>query len=173
MRAAARARRGAYPRGRARSSDRRPSTRRRSWRAASPHRRRWRAPRSATKRRRGAALASGVVAAALLREALTSNSPLDSPQRARLLAALCRALIYTDRVDAALAIHGQAVAMARRIGDMPTLFSSLAAIVPARWRPDLLPLRLAAGREAMQMRRTRRQPGMGDRLPDAAGISAT
>ena len=32
-----------------------------------------------------------------------------------------------------------------------TLFASLSAIVPSRWRPDLRPLRLAAGREAMQL----------------------
>jgi DNA-binding CsgD family transcriptional regulator len=93
----------------------------------------------------------GTVAAALLREALAANPALDSPLRARLLAALCRSLIFADRVDAAVAIHGQAVAMARRVGDAQALFAALSAIVPARWRPDLLPLRLAAGREAMQL----------------------
>jgi DNA-binding CsgD family transcriptional regulator/tetratricopeptide (TPR) repeat protein len=91
----------------------------------------------------------GVVAAALVKEALSANSPLDSPQRARLLAALCRALVYADQVDAAVAIHGQVVQMARRLRDTDALFAALSAIVPARWRPDLLPLRLAAGREAM------------------------
>ena len=94
---------------------------------------------------------AGVVAVALIKEALAANTPLDSPQRALLLAALCRALVYTDRVDAAVAIHGQAVAMARRLGDMAALFSALSAIVPARWRPDLRSLRLTAGREAMQI----------------------
>lgn len=94
---------------------------------------------------------SGVVAAALLKEAIAANSPLDSVLRARLLAALCRALVYAERVDAAVAIHGQAVAMARRLGDPAALFSALSAVVPARWRPDLLPLRLAAGREAMAL----------------------
>lgn len=93
----------------------------------------------------------GPVAVALLKEALAANSPLDSPQRAQLLAALCRALVYSDRVDAAVAIHGQAVQMARRLGDTAVLFAALGAIVPARWRPDLRPLRLAAGREAMQL----------------------
>jgi DNA-binding CsgD family transcriptional regulator/DNA polymerase III delta prime subunit len=91
----------------------------------------------------------GVVAAAMIKEALAANPPLDSVQRARLLAALCRALVNADRVDAAVAIHGQAVGMARRLQDTEALFAALAAIVPARWRPDLLALRLAAGREAM------------------------
>jgi DNA-binding CsgD family transcriptional regulator len=93
----------------------------------------------------------GTVSAALLREALAANPPLDSPLRVRLLAALCRSLIYSGRVDAAVAIYGQTVAMARRIGDIQALFAALSAIVPARWRSDLLPLRLAAGREAMQL----------------------
>jgi DNA-binding CsgD family transcriptional regulator len=93
----------------------------------------------------------GIVAAALVKEALAANPLLDSPQRARLLAALCRALVNADRVDAAVAIHGQAVQMARRLNDSEVLFAALSAIVPARWRPDLLPLRLAAGREAMQL----------------------
>lgn len=93
----------------------------------------------------------GVVAAALLKEAIAAHSPLDGPLRARLLAALCRALVHAERVDAALAIHGQAVRMARRLGDSAVLFAALSAIVPARWRPDLLPLRLSAGREAMAL----------------------
>ena len=59
----------------------------------------------------------GIVAVALIREALAANSPLDSRQHAQLLAALCRALVYADRVDAAVGIHGQAVAMARRLGE--------------------------------------------------------
>lgn len=93
----------------------------------------------------------GVVAAALAKEALEANSPLDSPQRVRLLAALCRALVFADRVDAAVAIHRQAVAMARRLNDDEALFAALSAIVPAVWKPELLALRLVAGREAMQL----------------------
>lgn len=93
----------------------------------------------------------GIVAAALLKEAIAAHSPLDSPLRARLLAALCRALVYAERVDAALAIHGQAVRMARRLGDSAVLFAALSAIAPARWRPDLLGLRLSSGREAMAL----------------------
>ena len=93
----------------------------------------------------------GIVAAALLKEAIAAHSPLDSPLRARLLAALCRALVYAERIDAALAIHGQAVHMARRLGDSAVLFAALSAIVPARWRPNLLALRLSSGREAMAL----------------------
>ncbi|HSV70948.1 MAG TPA: AAA family ATPase [Methylibium sp.] len=93
----------------------------------------------------------GVVSVGLLREALAANSPLDSVQRARLLAALCRALIYAERVDAAVAIHAQAVAMARRVGDPPALFFALSAIAPARWNPELRSLRLVAGREALAL----------------------
>lgn len=93
----------------------------------------------------------GVVSVGLLREALAVNPALDSPVRARLLAALCRALIYAERVDAAVAIHGQAVAVARRLGDGPALFFALAAILPARWSPELRASRLAAGREALAL----------------------
>jgi DNA-binding CsgD family transcriptional regulator len=41
--------------------------------------------------------------------------------------------------------------MARRLNDPATLFAALSALVPARSRPDLLPLRLSAGREAMEL----------------------
>lgn len=95
----------------------------------------------------------GVVAAAMLKEALATQSLLDSPLRVRLLAAMCRALVYSERVDAAMAIHKQAVSMARRLDDHQALLSALAAIVPARWRADLLALRLESGREAMRLAR--------------------
>jgi DNA-binding CsgD family transcriptional regulator len=95
--------------------------------------------------------ATGVVAAALTREALAATPAVDGVQRARLLAALCRALVYCDRIDAAVAVHEQAVSMARRLGDLPALFFALSAIMPARWNPELRPLRLAAGREALAL----------------------
>jgi len=93
---------------------------------------------------------SGVslVAIALVKEALAANPAIDSEQRARLLAALCRALSFSGRVDAAVVIHDQAVRMARRLGDQRALFIALSSIIASRAVPDLLPLRLAAGREA-------------------------
>lgn len=91
------------------------------------------------------------VAASLAKEALLMNSPLDSAQRALLLAALTRSLLLMGRTDAAVAIHDNATACARRVGDTHALYVALNSIVPAQWEPDLLPKRLAAVREAMQL----------------------
>jgi hypothetical protein len=90
------------------------------------------------------------VAAALAKEALAMNSPLDSAQRVLLFAALSRALVL-ERLPAAIAMHDTAVAMARRVGDPYALYCALGSITPAHWAPELLPKRLAAGREAMAL----------------------
>lgn len=91
------------------------------------------------------------VAASLAKEALLMNSPLDSAQRALLLAALTRSLLLMGHSDAAVAMHDNATACARRVGDAHALFVALSSIAPAQWEPALLPRRLAAVREAMQL----------------------
>ncbi len=91
------------------------------------------------------------VAATLTKEALLLNSPLDSTQRVLLLAALTRSLLFVGRTDAAVAVHDNAVACARRVGDAHALFVALSSIVPAQWEPGLQPRRLAAVRETMQL----------------------
>ena len=96
---------------------------------------------------------SGAQAAALVKEALEGLPPADSLERAALLAASCRALVYCNRIEEATRVHELAVAMARRLRDPLALFSALSAIVPARWAPELLELRLAAGREATELAR--------------------
>jgi DNA-binding CsgD family transcriptional regulator len=97
---------------------------------------------------RGANVAA--VAAALVKQALQMNSPLDSAQRVLLFAALSRALVH-ERLPTAIAMHDTAVAMARRVGDPRALYRALGSITPAEWAPELLPKRLAAGREAMRL----------------------
>jgi len=94
---------------------------------------------------------SGTASVVLLKDALAANAPGDCAQRARLLAALARALVYADHANSAVAIHQQAVSMARRLGDTVALFAALSAIVPARRSKVPLALRLDAGREAMRL----------------------
>jgi hypothetical protein len=61
----------------------------------------------------------------LLEEALGALGAADSPLRARLLARLARALMFTPQVDRRLALSEQAVQMARRLGDPATLAAVL------------------------------------------------
>lgn len=102
---------------------------------------------------RSAAASGGPQAAALVQEALERLATTDSHERAVLLAALCRALVWCNRIPEATRAHALAVAMARRLRDPVVLFGALSAIVPARWAPELLDLRLASGREAMELAR--------------------
>ena len=89
--------------------------------------------------------------AALAEEALGLLPTADSPERAALLSASCRALIFCDRLDDAEAAHHEAVAMARRLDDPAALFHALAAIVPARLWHKYGELGLRAGREAIEL----------------------
>jgi len=90
-------------------------------------------------------------ALALVEGALKFLDTADSAQRAALLSASCRALIFCDRLDQAEAAHHEAVAMARRLDDPIALFGALSAIVPARWWYKLEQIGLAAGREAIEL----------------------
>jgi DNA-binding CsgD family transcriptional regulator/tetratricopeptide (TPR) repeat protein len=61
----------------------------------------------------------------LLEEALAALGEADSPQRARVLAGLARALVSTPQVERRLALSEDAVRMARRLGDPATLAAVL------------------------------------------------
>src|SRR6266511_58996 len=61
----------------------------------------------------------------LLEEALVALGGSDSPLRARVLARLARALLFTPQVDRRLAFSEEAVQMARRVGDSATLAAVL------------------------------------------------
>jgi DNA-binding CsgD family transcriptional regulator len=95
----------------------------------------------------------GSKAVALIREALTLAAPAETRERVSLLSALCRALLFSNRPDEAEAAFREAVAIARRIDDPLTLFRALIAIVPGRWYPDRLALRIDAAREAIELMR--------------------
>jgi len=91
---------------------------------------------------------SGEPAVALLSEAVALHQA-DDAMRVELLARLCRAYIYCDRIDEAKEAHRRAVALARQIGDSSALYLALALITSASfYRPELLPQCLAAAKEA-------------------------
>ena len=90
---------------------------------------------------------SGEPAVALLLEA-TALQQGDNAMRVRLIGQLCVAYVYCDRADEAMEAHRRAVELARRIGDMRSLYAALACIVAAGYWPELLQQRLAAASEA-------------------------
>jgi DNA-binding CsgD family transcriptional regulator len=61
----------------------------------------------------------------LLEEALAALGGADSPLRARVLARLAKALLFTPQVERRLALSEQAVGLARRLGDPATLAAVL------------------------------------------------
>lgn len=97
----------------------------------------------------------GSKAVTLIEEALALGQALevkaDTQERVQLLSAACRALLFSNRPAEAEQAFREAVVIARRIGDPMTLFCALSAIVPGRWFPDSLPLRIAAAREALEL----------------------
>ncbi len=101
----------------------------------------------------------GIAAAALLREALAALHGGDSVAKVRLLGALARALIFSGDETQALAVHRQAVGMARRAGDPSALASALLAALSVRWQPALSGERLASIQEALALARA-----VGDRV---------
>jgi DNA-binding CsgD family transcriptional regulator len=93
----------------------------------------------------------GSQAVVLIREALTQAAPASIRERTSLLTALCQALLFSNRPDEAEKAFHEAVAMARQLGDPLTLFRALCAILPGRWFPDRLALRIDAAREAVEL----------------------
>jgi tetratricopeptide (TPR) repeat protein len=83
----------------------------------------------------------GHAAIRLLEEPLRLLGEGDSELKARVLAALSRALIFTGHVDRAEAIGQQAMQMARRLGEPAALAATLRAGLSVRWRPENLTAR--------------------------------
>jgi DNA-binding CsgD family transcriptional regulator len=76
----------------------------------------------------GLVVAGGIVdpnEVELLQEALAALGGADGPLRARVLARLARALVYTPQVERRLRLSEEAVALARRLGDPATLAAVL------------------------------------------------
>lgn len=93
----------------------------------------------------------GSQAVMLIREALARAAPSDVRGRTALLTALCQAMLFSNQPDAAKTVFRQAVASARGLGDPLMLFRALCAILPGRWFPEQLALRLEAAREATEL----------------------
>jgi DNA-binding CsgD family transcriptional regulator len=90
----------------------------------------------------------------LLEEALAALGEADSPLRARVLARLAMALLYSPQVERRLALSEQAVQMARRLGDPTTLAAVLYDRHIAIWgpdRPEAADQRLALATEVIQL----------------------
>lgn len=93
----------------------------------------------------------GSQAVVLIREALARAAPSDVRGRTALLTALCQAMLFSNQPDAAKTVFRQAVASARGLGDPLMLFRALCAILPGRWFPEQLALRIEAAREATEL----------------------
>ena len=103
----------------------------------------------------GLEFTSGIVDPAqvgLLEQALAALGEADSPQRARVLAGLARALVSTPQVERRLALSEDAVQMARRLGDPATLAAVLFGRHLAVWgseRAEVAGERLAIATEVV------------------------
>ena len=73
---------------------------------------------------------------ALLGEALERIGPADDPMRVRLLGSLAVALYWSDQVARRAELAGEALAMARRLGDEATLAIALSSAQLATCGPD-------------------------------------
>ncbi|WP_280155311.1 AAA family ATPase [Piscinibacter sp. XHJ-5] len=93
----------------------------------------------------------GSKAVELIEEALAAAPAADSRERASLLSSLCRALLFSNRPQQAEAAYHEAVAMARRVDDPRILFGALSAIVPGRWYPEGLAVRIESARQALAL----------------------
>src|SRR5687768_13561990 len=85
----------------------------------------------------------------------------DSALKARVLDGLTRALAFTGASAQAAAIGCQAVEMARRLEDVPTLMATLRAslfVRYARWGAEHIGERYAASTELLRLAEELRQP---------------
>jgi tetratricopeptide (TPR) repeat protein len=87
----------------------------------------------------------------LLEEALEALDAGDGVLRARVLARLARALVFTPALARRAALSEQAVAMARRVGDPNTLAAALYDRHLAVWGPDNPADRLAIAAEVIEL----------------------
>ena len=105
----------------------------------------------------GLELTSGIVdqvEVGLLEEALAALGGADSPLRARVLARLARALLFTPQAQRRLALSEEAVGLARRLGDPATLAAVLYDRHVAIWGSELAEVageRLAAATEVVRL----------------------
>ncbi len=102
--------------------------------------------------------AEGSQAVVLIREALEQVGPADSRERCALLTVLCQALLFSNQPDEAETAHREAVTVARRLDDPWVLFRAMCAILPGRWFPDRLALRIEVAREASELVRRAGHP---------------
>jgi DNA-binding CsgD family transcriptional regulator len=93
----------------------------------------------------------GDEAVRLIEDTLSALGEGDSELKARLLAALSRALIFSGGLERAEITGQRAVQMARRIGDPATLAATLRGSLSARWRPENLAARLEAASEVIRL----------------------
>jgi DNA-binding CsgD family transcriptional regulator len=90
----------------------------------------------------------------LLEEALAALGGADSPLRARVLARLAKALLFTPQAERRLALSEDAVELARRLGDPATLAGVLYDRHLAIWGADSVEVageRLAAATEIVRL----------------------
>jgi DNA-binding CsgD family transcriptional regulator len=90
----------------------------------------------------------------LLEEALVALGEADSPLRARVLAQLAKALLFTPQAERRLALSDEAVQMARRLGDPATLAAVLYDRHLAIWGAgggEVARERLAAATEVVRL----------------------
>jgi DNA-binding CsgD family transcriptional regulator len=94
---------------------------------------------------------SGTTAARLLGEALSGLGEGDSILKAQVLASFARALIFSGEGERGVQVSAQAVAMARRLGDLATIAVALRSDGSARGNPGRLALRIANASEAVRL----------------------
>ncbi len=103
---------------------------------------------------RGFVSASGVVdeeRIAILRTALEAVGTGDSRERALLLATLASELSFAPGFERRKALSDEAVALARRLGDPPTLCQVLSARFVPVWIPETLDERLEGADESVRI----------------------
>jgi tetratricopeptide (TPR) repeat protein len=96
----------------------------------------------------------------LLEEALDGLGEPDSVLRALVLARLARALVFTSLMNRRTELAEEAVAMARRLGDVPTLAAVLCDWHSAMWGLKDPALRLATATEVIGLAQASAQPAL-------------
>lgn len=87
----------------------------------------------------------------LLREALAALDPEDTPARAMLTARLAMALYWADDAAERTRLSGEAIAMARRLGDPALIARTIQSGGFAVWGPDDVHERLANSAEVIRL----------------------
>jgi DNA-binding CsgD family transcriptional regulator len=93
----------------------------------------------------------GGTAAHLLEMALEALGEWDSVLRARVLASLARALIFSGREERGTVVGRAAIEMARRIGDTSALLAALKAVLFTAVGPELVHERFAYATEMLRL----------------------